>query len=139
MTPRLSRQAIRELVEDHARRQYAAECEGRWHAVQNDLNDELADAREMVRQRAGDLEAERFSRIYTEEVLAYERDFHSNPLAGARRMSEGYRDVGRQRQPQPQQPHQQVLQLAAPRRNPSQGTRILAIILIIAGAAALLF
>jgi hypothetical protein len=113
-------------VEDHAHRQYQAEVAGRWHATQLDLNDELAEYRARIASEAGELEAERFMRIYAEEVLAYERDFRSNPRAGARRMAR-------------EEPPVNAMPPAALIGHVSRPVMPLFIVFIIIGAAALLF
>ncbi|GEM_PF-6935987 len=139
-TTQLSRHAIRALVEDHARRQFAAEGDGRWHATQNDLNDELAQHRAEVAERAGEIEAERFMRIYAEEVLAYERDFHMSPRKGAVRMGAGSR-VQADKSYHWERPHPPAVvfpEIEAPKRE-SAAPGWIFVLIAVSGAAALLF
>jgi hypothetical protein len=77
------------MLESHLQQQARAHVDGNWHAVQNDINDELNDAANRIRMRCGDAEAERFLRLYAEEVLAWERDAMRSPATMARRFYGG--------------------------------------------------
>lgn len=83
--PAISRAQVRALLDDHLRRQAGAHVDGRWYAVQNDINDELNDAAGYIGARFGAVEAERFLRLYAEEQLAFERDMRANPRQAAAR------------------------------------------------------
>lgn len=132
MIRQLSRQAIRALLEDHIRRQFQAEQDGCWYAVQNDINDELAEHRADIAAAFGVYEAERFWRIYVEEQLAFERDMRRNPQAGARRMMGG--------EPFSQALRPAVAQIEYRPVQPAGASPWASFfILIIVGAAALLF
>ena len=81
-----TRADVREMVEGHVRQLYEAEREGRFYAVQNDVNDEIRDAAAHIAVHEGEAAVERFGRMYAEEQLALERDFRANPGKNAARL-----------------------------------------------------
>lgn len=121
---KISRKAVRKLVEEHARRQFIALGKGRWNAEQNDIADEMSDAVEHVRSEAGDVAAEQFRRVYTEEVLALERDMRADPVRNARRL---YGDLKKYAK-SPAELGERPMMLEAPQRKLSPGAVLLLIL-----------
>ena len=94
MPSAVTRSSVRQLVERHIRAQMNGHVSGRWHAVQNDNNDELNEIASEIGRRCDQAEAERFLRLYAEEVLAIERDMRASPIAATHSLfGDGGRDA----------------------------------------------